>query len=206
MFAARHTRPQVGGSALTRLVLSAVRILIGSYFLATATSMWLSTGDTSFLDFVVSEQTSETYTPIYLAVASVLLMLGVAIRSGALLLAVYSIWSAMTHHSLGDPVAMAIFWRDMALVATILLLAVTDPGLNLHLRGRPVRPRRVRAPVRRKRAPSDRDLSPVTQQALATLKADFAEAEDPVDDDDDDDGENVGLFDDVWDTPGRQHA
>ncbi|MCG6903067.1 MAG: DoxX family protein [Rhodobacter sp.] len=211
MHADRTFRPTYYGSAVSRTVLSVVRILIASYFLATATGLVFEPGSRTFLDAVLPADQAQVATTTYLFVTAFAIMVGFAVRPAALLLAVYIFWSGFLHYDFGGgPEALAVFWRDMALLGSILLIAVTEPGGSKSLRiwARPVAPRRIAAesasqmkfatkrPARPAPAASDMARDAIMSGRISVLDApnsfaDLGSAED--------DGEVDNIFAGAWD-------
>lgn len=206
----RVTRPGRPASQrstmVSRTVLSVVRILIASYFLATATGLIFEPASRMFLDAVLSHQNATLATTIYLFATSFLIMVGKAVRPAALLLAVYIFWSGFLHYDIGgSPEALGAYWRDMALLGAVLLIAVTEPGGSgtFRLFRKPVAPRRV-APVlqsvddarMRNVARPSRKSAQTARDAILTgevLTARTAEQ--------DDDDAILNIFADLWDAP-----
>ncbi len=194
---ARATRPNMISTQVSRTVLSTVRILIASYFLATATGLVLEPSNRTLFGSVMLADHANLAATIYLFITAFAIMVGKAVRPAALLLAIYIFWSGFLHYDFSDSAdALSKFWRDMALLGAILLIAVTEPGGSgrFTLRRRAVAPRRVapvliedaeaKARARRRPAPSGSQLS--RDDIIAAAE----EAED-------DDVQNI--FADIWD-------
>jgi len=190
---------------VSRTVLATVRILIASYFLATATGLIFEPATRSLLGGVLAAEHANLAATVYLFVTAFAIMVGKAVRPAALLLAVYIFWSGFLHYDFDRSVAgLSHFWRDMALLGAILLVAVTEPGgsARFQLRRRPVAPRRI-APVliedataqSRTQRPtrSDDQLSRDAILAAAAQDAD-AQHTDALDDED-----VQNIFADIWD-------
>ena len=125
----RATRPTMVSTQVSRTVLSTVRILIASYFLATATGLVLEPSNRTLFGSVMLAQHANIAATIYLFVTAFAIMVGKAVRPAALLLAIYIFWSGFLHYDFSDSAdALSKFWRDMALLGAILLIAVTEPG------------------------------------------------------------------------------
>ncbi len=142
----RSQRPAQSSFDVSRTVLAVVRILIASYFLATATGLIFEPGARTIFNAILLEQHAQMAATIYLFVTAFAVMVGKAVRPAALLLAVYIFWSGFLHFNEGsDPAALSGFWRDMALLGAVLLVAVTEPGGSTKFRlwRKPVAPRRV---------------------------------------------------------------
>lgn len=207
MQAARPGRPVAHhDTVVSRTVLSVVRILIASYFLATASGLILEPSSRIFLDAVLDQQNARIVTTIYLFSTAFLVMVGMAVRPASLLLAVYIFWSGFLNHNLGaGPEALNAFWRDMALLGAVLLIAVTEPGGSAKFRlfRRTVAPRRVVPAM-----PRTGDAAPRSALRPQPLAAQSTRAASPAgkvmlpepDDQDDDDGLS-NIFTDIWDRP-----
>lgn len=211
------------GNAVSRTVLSVVRILIASYFLATATGLVFDASSRTFFDAVLPGQTAQLVATIYLFVTAFAIMVGKAVRPAALLLAIYIFWSGFVHYEFGaDAAALSAFWRDMALLGAILLIAVTEPGGSSKFslwRKKPIAPRRIATarstdrPIRPNRTEDQltRDAilsgafiaqlseTPAPAAAPAPASNFFAATED-------DDTETDNIFADLWDNRGAAKA
>ena len=157
MITAHKDRPSDIGVMVSRTVLSVVRILIASYFLASATGLIFEPASRTFLDAVLPSTEAQLVTTTYLFVTSFAIMVGVLVRPAALLLAVYIFWSGFLHYDLAEPAALAAFWRDMALLGAVLMIAVTEQGAGTQVRvwRRSVAPRRISgAPEKRSQRPA----------------------------------------------------
>ncbi len=123
-----------------------IRILIGSYFLAAGTGLILEPSSRTFFDGVLPADISAVTTTLYLFVTAFMIMVGKAVRPAALMLALYIFWSAFVTFELGiSAEGLTSFWRDMALLGAVLLVAVTEPGGSdsFRLWRRGVAPRRI---------------------------------------------------------------
>ena len=147
MTKSRSARPMRRASKVSRNVLSVVRILIASYFLAMATGLVFEPASRTFLDPILPLEYAQLTSTTYLFVTAFAIMVGVFLRPAALLLAVYIFWSGFLHYDLGgSQAALSAYWRDMALLGAILLIAVTEPGAKARFSpfARPiVAPRRI---------------------------------------------------------------
>ncbi len=168
-------RPVGQSSTASKTVLSVVRILIASYFLASATGLVFEPAARTFLDAILPTDAAQVATTVYLFVTAFAVMIGVALRPAALLLAVYIFWSGFTHYQMGGGQAeLSAYWRDMALLGAILLIAATEPGARAKFLF-------WKLPVRR-----------TSSKALESFLA-----EDTKGDDD-------NLFADLWDSSGAR--
>ena len=188
---------------MSRPVLSVLRILIASYFLATATGLIMEPGNRTLFEPFLPESYATLLTTVFLFGTAFLIMVGKLLRVAALLLAVYILLSGVLTYDLGStPEALSTFWRDMALLGAVLLIAVTEPGGNgsFRLWQKSVTPRRIS--VRQARAAQTGRHTPrpsrTTDQAAEQLSArDIDDAGDA-----DEDGGN--LFAGMWDKSGAR--
>lgn len=136
-----------GSANVEALVLAAVRILIASFFLARGSGLIKLPGDYQLFGAVLPEAQAVMATTVLLFGTGFLIMVGRAVRPAALLLAVFVFWSGFLHHDIAsDPQALSGFWRDMALLGAVMLIAMTEPGGSERFQFfvRQVVPRRVR--------------------------------------------------------------
>ncbi len=110
--------------------LAVVRILIASYFLAAATGLVFQPASRTFLDAVLPTGPAQFVTTTYLYVTAFAIMVGFAVRPAALLLAIYIFWSAFVQFDQAEALDLALseFWRDVALIGALTLVASTEPG------------------------------------------------------------------------------
>ena len=131
----------------SQATLVAVRILIASYFAASVGMLDVMPG-AAFLSGVMPLDYARLASTAILFLTSFLIMLGRFVRPAALLLAVFAFWASFGTTFPGEfsPENLLAFWRDMALVGALLLIAATVPGGSraLNLRNRKAKPRRVR--------------------------------------------------------------
>ena len=201
MTKSRSARPMRRASKVSRNVLSVVRILIASYFLAMATGLVFEPASRTFLDPLLPLEYAQLTSTTYLFVTAFAIMVGVFLRPAALLLAVYIFWSGFLHYDLGgSQAALSAYWRDMALLGAILLIAVTEPGAKARFSpfARPfVAPRRINRD--RSEAPSTarpkRTGHPAIADDLQRLVAEL---------DRDDGTELENLFTDLWDNSAEE--
>ena len=144
--AMRPGRPIGQNEPMNRTVLPIVRILIGSYFMATATGLIFDPSTRTFLDPLMPHQAARAVTTTYLFITAFGIMVGFFLRPASLLLALYIFWSGYAHFILlGTAEALASFWRDMALLGSVLLIAIVEPGgrNRFRLRTKNISPRRI---------------------------------------------------------------
>ncbi len=204
--ATRTRRPTQKTEAVSRTVLSVVRILIASYFLAMATGLIFEPASRTFLDAVLPAEQAQFASTTYLFLTAFWIMVGRAVRPAALLLAVYIFWSGFLHYDISsNSLELSAYWRDMALMGAVLLIAVTEPGgrTRMSVRKKQVAPRRIRqdAVINSARPPRDE-----AQKARDAILAGFVPAlatatgSSPNDLTDDEDDPVENLFADIWDT------
>ncbi len=112
------------------LVHASARVLIASYFVAR--SIGLIIDPASMGQFLAVSNV-----PDYLLwpnagfefLAALAIMLGFQTRLAAALLALYVFWSSfILNYVPGDPVAIGIFWRDLAMIGGLLMLCSHGRG------------------------------------------------------------------------------
>ncbi|MBJ3762979.1 DoxX family protein [Maribius pontilimi] len=130
-------------SPISSLSLPVIRILIGSYFLASI-GLIDNFGSVDILSALVPERVAQVFTASVLYATSLSVMLGLFVRPAALILAIFFFWSSFIQHSATFSFHnLTEFWRDMALVGSVLLIAATTPS-SVRLRLKRKTPRRVR--------------------------------------------------------------
>ena len=217
MSTVRSARPAVKGNRMSRTVLSVVRILIASYFLATATGLIFDQTSRTFLDGVLVESHAQLIATIYLFVTAFAIMVGFIVRPAALLLSVYVFWSGFVDFSTSmEAAALSAFWRNMALLGALLLVAVTEPGGSTKFRlwAKPIAPRRIaRARMRRMANRPNRPSNKERLARTAMVGVSFEEPQKPkneawdaLDDIGSDDQDVINIFDGIWDKPATPFA
>ncbi|MBS8227407.1 hypothetical protein DYI42_14345 [Vannielia litorea] len=122
-----------------------VRILIGSYFIATASGLVQDPSSPALLAGLLGPQGAQFAHAVVVFPLAFLMMLGYVVRPMALLLSLYVFYTGFAQFQIRtDPGALAAFWRDTVLLGAVLLIAVTQPGGSRALVRRHVMPRRVR--------------------------------------------------------------
>jgi len=123
-----HNAPSRTNSA-GKTFLSLTRILIASYFLANATGLVFDPSSRTFFDGLLPADQAALATTIYLFGTAFLIMVGYAVRFAALLLAVFVFWSGYVQFETAvSASALTDFWRDMAMLGMLLMIAVVQPG------------------------------------------------------------------------------
>ena len=143
----RQSRPNNTADSISREVLSVVRILIASYFLATATGLIMEPTGRNLFDIILPAAIAQPVSTGFLSVTAFAVMVGYLLRPAALALSVYLVWSALLQQNLiaGDPLALSAFWRDMALLGAVLMIALVQPGGSIwpQFRKKTIVPRRI---------------------------------------------------------------
>jgi uncharacterized membrane protein YphA (DoxX/SURF4 family) len=99
-----------------------LRILIASYFLAVALQIIPGTDLTIMTNMIAPAQTSEALAAMIVFGLSYLVMIGVWMRGAALLLGVMTFYASyLTMIELGLEDKLGSFWRDLALIAALML-------------------------------------------------------------------------------------
>ncbi|PRY26667.1 hypothetical protein CLV78_101768 [Aliiruegeria haliotis] len=124
-----------------------LRILIASYFLAGAIGVIPGSDLTPLTERIFSETLAGPVSASIVFVLAYMVMIGMWLRGAALLLGILTFWSSyLKMIDLGMADQLGHFWRDLALIASLILTyAETDPR-NHHKRGvlrRGLQPRRV---------------------------------------------------------------
>ncbi|WP_102110115.1 hypothetical protein [Oceaniglobus roseus] len=126
-----------------RLQFALVRVLIASYFLASI-GLIDNIADASFLDSLPGPRPSDAFVASILYAACFTVIIGRFVRPAALLLSVFffcsSYSAAMPTLSLN---ALTEFWRDMALIGALMMIALTDPKARGPVRLRKLEVERV---------------------------------------------------------------
>jgi len=100
------------------------RVLIASYFMAKALGLII---DPTGMEHILAI----SHVPDYFRwpntgfefLAALAIMVGFQTRTAASLLALYLFWSSfILHYTPSDPIAIGIFWRDLAMIGGLLLL------------------------------------------------------------------------------------
>ncbi|QQA44653.1 hypothetical protein [Pelagovum pacificum] len=180
-----------------------IRIVIASYFMATSLGLISGTNGSELLDqFMAADLARMTGGAVMFIVAYALLC-GLAIRVTALLLGMLVFWSSfIAAYGPAPTASVDAFWRDIALVASLMLTYMTrdrasvrragivrrTPTVRKVEVGERVTPRRIatttigplarRAP-RRAKLEADRALDPALEQRLAALKSE-AQSQGPL--------------------------
>lgn len=139
-------RPVLGPTAQTLL-----RILIASYFLAGAVGIIPSSTLTPLTKWFLPEIIAGPIAAATVFVLSYLVMVGICLRGAALLLGILTFWASYLRMlELGLATELGSFWRDLALIASLMLTysksavvvesaAAPQPlKILLHVRTRPV--------------------------------------------------------------------
>jgi len=160
--------------------LTIVRILIASYFRASATAEFLNPTGRVLLDTLLAPEIALNVATFWVFATGLALMIGVAVRPAAILLALFVLASGVVH--IGPGVEQAVlsgYLSDMALLGTLLLVTLTGPGgsARFRLAATTLEPRRVAVQATPHR---------VTRNGIVVT---------------DDDDEVDNIFADLWDRP-----
>ncbi|NDR56077.1 hypothetical protein [Aliiruegeria sabulilitoris] len=139
-----------------RLVLGAtaqnlLRILIASYFLAGAVGLIPGTDLTALTDRFLPTDIASPFAGALVFSLAYLVMIGVWLRGAALTLGILTFWASyLRMMDLGLESELGIFWRDLALIASLMLTyaepdrtAARNRGIVRWNRRRVVHPRRI---------------------------------------------------------------
>ena len=136
-------------STATVATLTAVRMLIASYFVASAGLIHNAAG-ASFLEPILSAHVADGVATAVYYITAFAIMAGWMVREAALILALFVAWSSLGLNLFAPgPSHLAELWQDMSLVGAILLIGLVQPGGSRSLRlvlNRSVRPRRIAMP------------------------------------------------------------
>jgi len=109
--------------------LSVGRILIATYFLAIATSLWIKADARLIFDGVLSVESAQIITVLSLALTAGLLLANRFVRPSLVLLGMYTLWTGIGQIDLATgPGALSNSWRDVTVLATLLLISIAHPG------------------------------------------------------------------------------
>ncbi|SDK36628.1 hypothetical protein [Aliiruegeria lutimaris] len=128
-----------------------LRILIASYFLAGAVGLIPGTDLTALTDRFMPAHISSPFGSALVFSLAYLVMIGVWLRGAALTLGILTFWASyLRMMDLGLQSELGIFWRDLALIASLMLTyaepdrtAARNRGIVRWNRRRVVQPRRI---------------------------------------------------------------
>ncbi|MEM9317547.1 MAG: DoxX family protein [Pseudomonadota bacterium] len=141
-----------------------LRMLIGSYFIAVALGLIPGTDFTILFQTVTGLREAVMLSSLLIFALSYMVIIGLQTRVAALLLSLITFLSAFVSFT-GSGGDLADFWRDLALIAALMLTYSAAPVETISLRTkRRLRPRKSGAPD----APSPRatDQTPVASPRL----------------------------------------
>lgn len=99
-----------------------LRVLIASYFLAGAIGLIPGTDLTSLTDRLLPTVLSAPVAGLTVFILAYLVMVGIWLRGAALLLGILTFWASYLHMiGLGLESELGVFWRDLALIASLML-------------------------------------------------------------------------------------
>lgn len=99
-----------------------IRIIIASYFIGVSCGLISGTDATPLAATVLEPAAAEFVGGAVIFILGYLVMTGFALRFAAMLLGIVLFWSSyMTHFSATTPVAIDGFWKDMVLIAALML-------------------------------------------------------------------------------------
>lgn len=111
----------------SRYLMASIRMITGSWFLATAAGILLVPERRTILDGLVPSHLAAPTTGFCLFALALLMMTGVFARVSTFLLAGFAFWSMWIHlpATFGAP-APAALWLDLVILAAVLMIAITD--------------------------------------------------------------------------------
>ena len=129
-----------------------LRILIASYFLAGAIGLFPGTNLTPLTDTLLPSFLAGPAAACIVFILAYLVMIGVWLRGAALTLGILTFWASYLRMiELGLETELGVFWRDLALIASLMLTyaepspqAVRHRAVLSWKRRRSVQPRRIK--------------------------------------------------------------
>jgi len=118
------TRTLEGRDRMCEIAHAVARILIASYFLALAGNLVSDpTGMGQFLANAAMPDYMRWPNTGFEFLAALAILVGFQTRTASALLALYVFWSSfILNYRPADPVAMGVFWRDLAMIGGLLML------------------------------------------------------------------------------------
>ncbi len=147
-----------------------LRVLIGSYFLAVALQIIPGTDLSILFDSILPAPIDGALSAGLVFLLAFMVMIGLHMRVAALVLAMMTFFASyLTMIQLGVDQELASFWRDIALIAALILTYSENDRRNLH------RTRVVRRKIEPRRltlsdGPRDPRPDPIYRRPMRTLK------------------------------------
>lgn len=123
-----------------RFVRGIARVLLATYFLASATAMLFEPVQPNLFDQIMAQDAGYALSMFILFTSALAIILGVCLRPAAFVLGLFLLAS-----SVADPAGSNTqVWHDLALMGALLMLAVSDTSGPARLDpSRPARPDRI---------------------------------------------------------------
>jgi len=132
-----------------------IRVIIASYFIAVSIGLISGTDATPLAAMFLTGETAQFVGSSVIFILAYLVMTGIFLRAAAMVLGLIMFWSSyMLNIGSGNPMALGEFWRDLTLVAALMLTYVrTQPRAS---RGRAM----IRWSPRARRVGTDTKIMP----------------------------------------------
>lgn len=187
------TNPTAERITLNATAQNLLRIVIASYFLAVALNLIPGTSLTVLAEQVLPVDVAAPLSAMIVFALAFLVMIGLYMRPAALILGLMTLFASYLHMiELGVVDELGTFWRDLVLIAALMLTYAENVPRDQRMRGairRKVTPRRVTPPkthsprpveARRATAP-DVGKQPAPQVHFATRRRKAVAAPGPID-------------------------
>lgn len=141
------TNPTAERITLNATAQNLLRIVIASYFLAVALNLIPGTSLTILAGQVLPIQVAEPLSAMVVFALAFLVMIGLYMRPAALVLGLMTLFASYLHMiELGVADELGTFWRDLVLIAALMLTYAENAPRDYRMRGairRKVTPRRI---------------------------------------------------------------
>ncbi|TBX27221.1 DoxX family protein [Nioella sediminis] len=166
------TNPSAERITLNATAQNLLRIVIASYFLAVGLNLIPGTNLTILAAQVLPSHVAEPLAAMMVFALAFLVMIGLYMRPAALVLGLMTLFASYLQMiELGVADELGTFWRDLVLIAALMLTYAENAPRDHRMRSairRKVTPRRV-APVDHPHRPRPAAVPPAPQSTLPTI-------------------------------------
>jgi uncharacterized membrane protein YphA (DoxX/SURF4 family) len=166
------TNPSAERITLNATAQNLLRIVIASYFLAVGLNLIPGTNLTILAEQVLPAHVAEPLAAMMVFALAFLVMIGLYMRPAALVLGLMTLFASYLQMiELGVADELGTFWRDLVLIAALMLTYAENAPRDHRMRSairRKVTPRRV-APADHPHRPRPAAVTPAPQTALPTI-------------------------------------
>ncbi|MFV1876976.1 hypothetical protein [Nioella sp.] len=166
------TNPSAERITLNATAQNLLRIVIASYFLAVGLNLIPGTNLTILAEQVLPAHVAEPLAAMMVFALAFLVMIGLYMRPAALVLGLMTLFASYLQMiELGVADELGTFWRDLVLIAALMLTYAENAPRDHRMRSairRKVTPRRV-APADHPHRPRPAAVAPAPQTALPTI-------------------------------------